>query len=249
MILIKSAEELKRMAEACRMVAEVLQALKKIVAIGQSTAEIERAAADEVAKRGGIPAFKGYKGYPSVLCTSVNNQVVHGIPGPRKLKEGDIISLDLGIYYKSFYGDAALTLPVGKVSEEAQKLMRVTEESLGLGIAAAQAGGRVSDIGAAVQGHVERAGFSAVRMFVGHGIGKSLHEEPQIPNYGPGGRGPRLEEGMTLAIEPMINAGRSDVRVLEDGWTAVTADGSLSAHFEHTVAVTREGPKVLTITD
>jgi methionyl aminopeptidase len=247
-VLIKSPEELERIAEACRIVAESLEALKGFVAEGLSTGEIERFADDIIARKGGEAAFKGYKGYPASICTSVNNQVVHGIPSGRRLKEGDIVSIDLGVYYKGFYGDAALTLPVGRISGEAQRLLRVTEEALFVGIEAARAGNRVSDISNAVQRHVESNGFSVVRAFVGHGIGKFLHEEPQIPNYGPPGRGPRLREGMTLAIEPMVNAGGPDVVVLGDGWTAVTVDGSLSAHFEHTVAVTDSSTRILTKT-
>lgn len=246
MILIKSEEEIKRIAEACRIVAETLDALKGFVAEGVSTKEIERFAEDLIKSKGGTPAFKGYKGFPASICTSVNNQVVHGIPSRVKLKSGDIVSIDLGVYYKGFYGDAAITLPVGKISGIAQKLLKVTEDALYIGVETAKVGNRVSDISNAIQRHVESNGFSVVRAFVGHGIGKLLHEEPQIPNFGPPGRGPRLREGMTLAIEPMVNTGGHDVVVLEDGWTAVTADGSLSAHFEHTVALTDGNVRVLT---
>jgi methionyl aminopeptidase len=245
-ILIKSEEEIKRIAEACRIVAETLDALKGFVAEGVSTKEIERFAEDLIKSKGGTPAFKGYKGFPASICTSVNNQVVHGIPSRVKLKSGDIVSIDLGVYYKGFYGDAAITLPVGKISGIAQKLLKVTEDALYIGVETAKVGNRVSDISNAIQRHVESNGFSVVRAFVGHGIGKLLHEEPQIPNFGPPGRGPRLREGMTLAIEPMVNTGGHDVVVLEDGWTAVTADGSLSAHFEHTVALTDGNVRVLT---
>jgi len=244
--LIKSEEEIKRIAEACRIVAETLDALKGFVAEGVSTKEIERFAEDLIKSKGGTPAFKGYKGFPASICTSVNNQVVHGIPSRVKLKSGDIVSIDLGVYYKGFYGDAAITLPVGKISGIAQKLLKVTEDALYIGVETAKVGNRVSDISNAIQRHVESNGFSVVRAFVGHGIGKLLHEEPQIPNFGPPGRGPRLREGMTLAIEPMVNTGGHDVVVLEDGWTAVTADGSLSAHFEHTVALTDGNVRVLT---
>ena len=195
---------------------------------------------------GAEPAFKGYRGYPATLCASVNEQVVHGIPSERTLIDGDIISLDMGVKSNGFYGDSAVTVPVGRVSAEVLKLLRVTQEALQKGIEQVRLGGRVSDIGHAVQHHVEANGFSVVREFVGHGIGSSLHEEPQIANYGEPGRGPRLAEGMVLAIEPMVNMGRPAVKVLSDGWTAVTRDGSLSAHFEHTVAVTRNGPLVLT---
>lgn len=246
MIVLKSRDEIERIAEACRIVAETIDALKGFVAEGLATKELERFAEGIIRERGGKAAFKGYRGFPGSICTSVNDQVVHGIPSGLRLKRGDIVSIDIGVFYKGYFGDAAITLPVGEVSEEADRLMRVTEESLYLGIEAARDGSRVSDISCAVQGHVEKNGFSVVRAFVGHGIGKELHEEPQVPNYGPCGRGARLREGMTLALEPMVNAGGSGVRVLEDGWTAVTKDGSLSAHFEHTVAVTVEGARVLT---
>jgi methionyl aminopeptidase len=196
---------------------------------------------------GAAPAFKGYHSYPATICASVNEQVVHGIPSRTKLVEGDILSIDMGAKLEGFYGDSAVTVPVGRVSPEAEKLLRVTEESLFRGIEAVKAGARVSDIGAAVQAHVEANGFSVVREFVGHGIGTSLHEEPQIANYGPAGRGPRLAEGMVLAIEPMVNIGKPAVKVLADGWTAVTRDASLSAHFEHTVVVTRDGCEILTM--
>jgi methionyl aminopeptidase len=245
-IVLKSKDEMERIAEACGIVAETLGALKGYVAEGLTTRELERFSEDIIIRRGGKAAFKGYRRYPASICVSVNDQVVHGIPSERRLRKGDIVSIDIGVFYKGYYGDAAITLPVGEVSEEARRLMRVTEEALWAGIEAVREGGRVSDISCAVQGHVERNGFSVVRAFVGHGIGRQLHEEPQVPNYGPCGRGARLREGMTLALEPMVNAGEPGVRVLEDGWTAVTADGSLSAHFEHTVALTGEGPRVLT---
>ncbi|GAB4390846.1 MAG: type I methionyl aminopeptidase [Thermodesulfovibrionales bacterium] len=246
MVLIKTREEMERIAGACRIVAETLEEVKGFVAEGVTTLEIERFAEEHITARGGTAAFKGYKGYPASICTSVNNQVVHGIPSGRKLRSGDIISIDLGVYYKGYYGDAAVTLPIGEIGEEAARLLAVTEAALYAGIEMARSGNRVSDISHAVQRHVESNGFSVVRAFVGHGIGKFLHEEPQIPNYGAPGRGPRLREGMTLAIEPMVNAGGPGVMVLEDGWTAVTADGSLSAHFEHTVAITGSSTKVLT---
>lgn len=248
MIIIKSEEELKRMGEACRIVAEVLDLLRGTVAVGISTLEIEKVAEDAVIKAGGVPAFKGYKGYPASLCASLNDQVVHGIPSALRLKDGDILSIDLGVLYQGYYGDAATTIPVGRISAGAEKLLAVTEESLYRGIDMAIVGNRVSDISHAIQTHVERSGFSVVREFVGHGIGASLHEEPQVPNFGQPGRGDRLKEGMTLAIEPMVNFGGYKIRVLRDGWTAVTADGSLSAHFEHTVAVTKNGACVLTRT-
>ncbi len=246
MILIKSAEEMAVMAQAGRICALAFEAVRGIIAPGISTKDIERFAHDLIREKGGRPAFLGYRGYPASICASVNDQVVHGIPSERKLREGDIISVDLGVDYDGFYGDAAMTFAVGRISEDAQKLMRVTEESLELGIGKAVAGGRLSDISHAIQSHVEASGLSVVRSFVGHGIGRSLHEEPQVPNFGPPGKGPRLLRGMALAIEPMVNAGSWKVRVLEDGWTAVTEDGSLSAHYEHTVIVDEGRPVVLT---
>ena len=234
------------MRAANALVAEVLADLATMVAPGVTTRDLDYAAEKLVRDGGAEPAFKGYRGYPSTLCASVNDQVVHGIPSHRALLEGDIISLDMGVKLNGFFGDSAITVPVGKVSEDASTLLRVTQESLEKGIAQVKLGGRVSDIGHAIQQHVEAHGFSVVREFVGHGIGAALHEEPQIANYGEPGRGPRLAEGMTLAIEPMVNIGRPAVKVLADGWTAVTKDGSLSAHFEHTVAVTKTGPLVLT---
>jgi methionyl aminopeptidase len=245
-IVLKSKDEIERIAEACRIVAEALEALKGFVAEGLTTKELEKFTEGIIREKGGKAAFKGYRGFPGSICTSVNDQVVHGIPSVLRLKEGDIVSVDIGVFYKGYFGDAAVTLPVGRVSKEADRLMRVTEEALYLGIDAARERGRVSDISCAIQGHVEKNGYSVVRTFVGHGIGKELHEEPQVPNYGSCGRGARLKEGMTLALEPMVNAGGSDVRVLDDGWTAVTKDGSLSAHFEHTVVVTGQGARVLT---
>ena len=211
-----------------------------------TTADLDEAAEKMVRAAGAEPAFKGYRGYPSTLCASVNEQVVHGIPSARALAEGDIISLDMGVKLNGFFGDSAITVPVGRVSEDVERLLKVTQLALDHAIDRVRVGGRVSDIGHAVQQFVEANGFSVVREFVGHGIGSSLHEDPQIANYGEPGRGPRLAEGMVLAIEPMVNMGRSAVKVLADGWTAVTRDGSLSAHFEHTVAVTKGGPHVLT---
>lgn len=246
MIILKSPEEIEKMARACRVVAETLKALEGMVKPGISTKEIERFVEKIMAVKGAIPAFKGYRNYPSSVCTSVNDQVVHGIPAELGLNEGDIISIDIGVYLDGFYGDAAVTLPVGKISPLAERLIRVTKAALSIGIERAKPGNRVSDISYAIQRHVESNGFSVVRAFVGHGIGRSLHEEPQVPNFGEPGHGPRLREGMTLAIEPMVNAGSYDVAVLDDGWTAVTADGSLSAHCEHTVAITRNGARILT---
>ena len=228
------------------LVADVLAELAGLVAPGVTTADLDAAAERLVRAAGAEPAFKGYRGYPATLCASVNEQVVHGIPSARALVEGDIISLDMGVKLNGFFGDSAVTVPVGRISDDASALLRVTRESLDKGIGQVRPGGRVSDIGHAIQAHVEAGGFSVVREFVGHGIGASLHEEPQIANYGEPGRGPRLAEGMVLAIEPMVNLGRAAVKVLGDGWTAVTRDGSLSAHFEHTVAVTKDGPLVLT---
>jgi methionyl aminopeptidase len=245
-IVCKSPTEIERMRAANALVADVLAELATMVAPGVSTLDLDLAAEKLVRAGGAEPAFKGYRGYPSTLCASVNEQVVHGIPSRRALVEGDIISLDMGVKLNGFYGDSAVTVPVGRVSDEAATLLRVTRESLEKGIEQVRLGGRISDIGHAIQKHVEAHGLSVVREFVGHGIGSALHEEPQIANYGEPGRGPRLAEGMTLAIEPMVNVGRPAVKVLADGWTAVTKDGSLSAHFEHTVAVTTSGPLVMT---
>ena len=247
MIVCKSASEIERMRAANMLVADVLHELETLVAPGVTTADLDGAAEKLVRAAGAEPAFKGYRGYPATLCASINEEVVHGIPSKKRaLGEGDIVSLDMGVKLNGFYGDSAVTVPVGRVSDGVLKLLKVTQEALELAIAQVRVGGRVSDIGHAVQRHVEANGFSVVREFVGHGIGSSLHEDPQIANYGEPGRGPRLAEGMVLAIEPMVNMGRSAVKVLADGWTAVTRDGSLSAHFEHTVAVTRDGPLVLT---
>jgi len=238
------------MREAGRLVGEVLTELAGHVAPGVTTADLDALAEDRITKAGATPAFKGYHGYPATICASINDEVIHGIPsGRRVLNEGDVLSIDVGAALGGYFGDSAMTLPVGRVSEQAATLLRVTEESLYKGIECARPGGRISDIGHAVQRHVEAYGLSVVREFVGHGIGQKMHEEPQVPNYGERGRGPRLAEGMVLAIEPMVNAGRASVKVRADGWTAVTADGSLSAHFEHTVAVTANGPWILTARD
>ncbi|UCD34243.1 MAG: type I methionyl aminopeptidase [Nitrospiraceae bacterium] len=246
MIVLKSDDEIKRMAETCRIVAEVLEGIKAQIVPGVTTGELDKAVESAIRSRGGRPAFKGYRGYPASVCTSVNEQVVHGIPGSVKLRLGDIISLDVGVQYRGFYGDAAITLPVGAVSTQAVKLLAVSERALEEGLEKCRAGNRLSDISAAIQRCVEAEGFSIVRSFVGHGIGRSLHEEPQIPNFGNPGEGPELVPGMTLAIEPMVNAGNWEVEILADGWTAVTKDRSLSAHFEHTVAVTKNGLNILT---
>lgn len=247
MIVCRSAAEIERLARVNALVARVLAELKAAVAPGVTTADLDALAEQRLREAGAEPAFKGYHGYPATICASVNEQVVHGIPSNRPLVEGDIVSIDMGAKLEGFYGDSAVTVPVGRVSPEAARLLEVTEAALYKGIEAVRPGGRVSDIGAAVQRHVEAHGFSVVREFVGHGIGTRLHEEPQIPNYGPAGRGPRLAEGMVLAIEPMVNVGKPGVKVLGDGWTAVTKDGSLSAHFEHTVVVTADGYRILTL--
>lgn len=247
MIIIKSQKEIVKIAESCRIVAEVLESLKSFVRDGLSTADIEGFVESQISKKNALPAFKGYRGYPSSVCLSVNDQVVHGIPSHHlKLKRGDVVSVDLGVLLNGFYGDAAITLSIGEVSPVAKKLLKVTEEALYIGISKAVVGNRVSDISSAIQQHVEANGFSVVRAFVGHGIGRLLHEDPQVPNFGVPGRGVRLREGMTIAIEPMVNVGSPDVRILDDGWTAVTLDGSLSAHFEHTIAITRNEPVILT---
>ena len=247
MIVCRSAAELEQMREAGRLVGEVLTELAAAVGPGVSTAELDAMAEKRIRQAGATPAFLGYHGYPATICASVNDEVIHGIPsGRRLLNEGDVISIDVGAALNGYYGDSAVTLPVGKISEDAATLLRVTEESLYKAIEAARPGNRVSDVGHAVQKHVEAYGFSVVREFVGHGIGQKMHEEPQVPNYGQPGHGPRLAEGMVLAIEPMVNAGAANVKVLADGWTAVTKDGSLSAHFEHTVAVTAGEPWILT---
>ncbi|HMU53691.1 MAG TPA: type I methionyl aminopeptidase [Nitrospira sp.] len=242
MIILKTPEEVALMAKASRVVAEALEVLKQAVKPGITTDELDRLAEAEIRARGAQPAFKGYRNYPKTLCASVNEQVVHGIPSKRVLKEGDIIGLDLGAIVEGFYGDSAVTVGVGQVDDKAARLVRVTEEALALGIEQAVVGNRLSDISHAVQRHVEAAGYSVVTEFVGHGIGRQLHEEPQVPNYGRPGQGPRLQHGMVLAIEPMVNMGGAAVRILDDRWTAVTVDGSLSAHFEHTIAVQPEGP-------
>ena len=247
MIVIRSKAELERMRAAGRLVGEVLTELSAHVAPGVTTADLDRVAEQLMLAAGGIPAFKGYHGYPSSICASINDEVIHGIPsGRRILREGDIISIDVGASLGGYFGDSAVTLPVGQVSEDAAALLRVTEEALFKGIEHVKSGARLYDISHAVQRHVEAHGFSVVREFVGHGIGQRMHEEPQVPNFGEPGRGPRLAEGMVLAIEPMVNAGKPAVRVLADGWTAVTRDKSLSAHFEHTVAVTAGEPWILT---
>lgn len=246
MIVLKSAEEIRRMKVAGQMVGEILALLREKVAPGVTTAELDRLAEKECRKRKARPAFKGYGGFPFSICSSPNEKVVHGFADDVPLQEGDILSIDFGVVFDGFFGDAAFTAPVGRIDPEKARLLESTRRSLDLAIAAAVVGGRLSDISHAVQAHVEKEGFSVVREFVGHGIGRQLHEAPQIPNFGPPGQGPRLKAGMTLAIEPMINAGKPGVRILSDGWTAVTVDGRPSAHFEHTVAITEDGPQILT---
>jgi methionyl aminopeptidase len=241
----KSWPELQKMHRACTIVVDTLGVLAQAAQPGVTTRELDRIARECIVKAGAKPAFLGYRGYPATLCISVNEEVVHGIPGPRQLKEGDIVGLDLGCIVDGFYGDSARTVCVGEVSEESARLVRVTEEALHAGIRACLPGKRVGDIGHAVQKHAEAHGYSVVREFVGHGIGTSLHEEPQVPNYGPAGRRERLVPGMCLAIEPMLNMGGPEVKVLDDGWTAVTVDRSRSAHFELSIAVTEQGPWIL----
>jgi methionyl aminopeptidase len=247
---LKSRQEIDQMRSAGAIVAEVLARLREVVAPGATTRDLDKIAEELTRKRGGTPAFKGYPGgdhaFSASLCASINDEVVHGIPGPRRLEEGDIIGLDFGVLLAGYYGDAAVTVGVGEISDKANYLMENTKKSLQEGIAQSQVGNRVGDVSHAVQQCAESAGLGVVREFVGHGIGRCLHEEPQIPNYGPPGKGRLLREGMVLAIEPMLNLGGAAVYVKEDGWTAVTLDGSLSAHFEHSVAVTVDGPRVLT---
>lgn len=246
-IIIKTPEEIALMREAGRIVASTLALLKTHIKPGVTTAELDAIAYDYCVKRGAIPSFKGYNGFPASICASINEEVVHGIPSPkRKLREGDIISIDFGVIYQGLQGDAAITVGVGTISALAAKLIKVTEEALYRGIQQARPKKHLGDISWAIQSYVEAQGFSVVRQYVGHGIGRSMHEDPQIPNFGPPGRGPVLRPGMVLALEPMVNAGTYRTRVKEDKWTVVTEDGSLSAHFEHTVAVTTSAPEILT---
>ena len=247
MIILKSPQEIAKIRAAGRIVAGAIEELKTRVRPGIKTKELDRIAEEFIQKRGGIPAFKGYRGYPNTLCISVNEEIIHGIPSDRVLEEGDIAGIDLGVLLDGYYGDAAVTLPAGTISSQAKRLMETTEAALYRAIDATVIGNRVSDIAHTIQSYVEDAGYSVVREFVGHGIGRSLHEDPPVPNFGEPGQGPQLREGMVLAIEPMVNAGGKDLFVRENGWTAVTKDRSLSAHFEHTVAVTRNGPLILTV--
>ncbi|NJC88190.1 MAG: type I methionyl aminopeptidase [Desulfuromonas sp.] len=246
MIVLKSAAELEKMRAAGRIVAEILSQLESLIKPGITSGELDRLAEKECLRQGAKPAFKGYGGFPCTLCASPNDRVVHGFPDNRPLLEGEILSIDFGVLYQGYYGDAAVTVPVGRIDAETTRLLETTRESLRQAILKAVPGGRLSDISHAVQSWVEPRGFSVVREFVGHGIGRQLHEAPQVPNFGAPGQGPRLKPGMTLAIEPMINAGSPGVKILEDGWTAVTQDGKRSAHFEHTVAITEHGPEILT---
>ncbi len=247
-ILIKTAAEIEKMRASGRILREVHNTIAPVVQPGATTMDLEQAALDRIASFGVQAAFKGYHGYPAALCTSINEEVVHGMPNVKRvLKEGDIVSIDCGVILEGFYSDAAVTYAVGAQTELTTRLLATTRASLDAAIAQAQVGGRLGDISAAVQEICEAEGFGVVRDFVGHGIGRNMHEDPQVPNFGPRGKGPRLKAGMVLAIEPMINAGKPEVRVLKDGWTAVTVDGSYSAHFEHTVAITKDGPQILTL--
>jgi methionyl aminopeptidase len=245
MIILKSRSEIEKMRRSNAIVAVILEELRKKIRPGVKTIELDRLSEELALKKGARPAFKGYRGYPYSLCTSVNSEVVHGMPSERDLREGDIVSLDFGILNDGYYGDAAVTVPVGEITPAAKRLLKVTEEALYRGIAEVKTGNRIGDISAAIQGHVEASGYSVVRDLVGHGIGKSLHEDPQVPNYGSSGRGIELKTGMVFAIEPMVNEGTYRVDILRDGWTVVTADGKLSAHFEHSVAITENGPVIL----
>jgi methionyl aminopeptidase len=246
LIIIKSLQEIELMRQAGRIVAGTLQELAGAVRPGITTIQLDTLARQYIQKSGARPAFLGYHGFPATICTSLNEEVVHGIPGLRRLKAGDIISIDVGVFYKGYYGDAAATFPVGEVSPLAKRLLEVTRESLYKGIEKAYPGNRLYDISAAIQTYVESRGFSVVRSYVGHGIGSEMHEEPQVPNFGLPGKGPLLEAGMVLAIEPMVNAGTWEVETLSDDWTVVTKDRNLSAHFEHTVAIMQDGPEILT---
>ncbi|MBP1153577.1 MULTISPECIES: type I methionyl aminopeptidase [unclassified Paenibacillus] len=247
MIICKSAAELELMREAGRIVADTHRMLQKAIQPDITTKELDQIAEDYIRSQGAIPSFKGYNGFPGSICASVNDELVHGIPGQRKLKDGDIISIDIGAQYKGYHGDSAWTYGVGTISDTARKLLEVTERSLFAGIAEAKPDVRLYTISNAIQKCIENEGFSVVREYVGHGIGTELHEEPQIPNYGPAGHGPRLKPGMVLAIEPMVNVGERYVRTLEDDWTVVTVDGKLCAHFEHTIAITPDGYEILTL--
>jgi methionyl aminopeptidase len=247
MVIIKSPREIEQLKRSNALVAEVFEKLRGMIEPGTTTKELDQVAEEYILLKGARPAFKGYRGFPATLCISINDEVVHGIPGQRRLEEGDIVSLDVGVNYIGYFGDAAITLPVGQVDPEAKKLLEVTEKALYVGIEKARVGNRLFDISFAIQNWVESHGFSVVRDFVGHGIGRDLHEEPQIPNFGAPHQGPRLETGMVFALEPMVNEGTYEVKVLSDGWTVVTADGKRSAHFEHTIAITDDGAEILSV--
>ena len=246
-IIIKSLREIERLKRSNAIVSGVFQELKRVIEPGITTQELDQVTEKIILSKGAIPAFKGYRGFPASLCVSINEEVVHGIPGQRKVKEGDIVSLDVGVNLNGYFGDGAITLPVGEVDREAKRLLEVTERALYVGIEKAKEGNRLFDISYAIQTWVEGHGFSVVRDYVGHGIGRDLHEEPQIPNFGTPHQGPRLEKGMVFALEPMVNEGTYDVKILSDGWTVVTADGKRSAHFEHTIAITEEGAEILSL--
>lgn len=246
-VTIKSRRELQAMERAGAIVGSTLTLLKTSVELGMTTGDLNRIADKHIRSHGAVPTFIGYQGFPAAICASVNEEIVHGIPGKRVLQEGDIVKMDVGATIDGFIGDAAISVAVGKVSDDAHKLMEATEASLYAGIAAAQPGNRIGDIGAAVQGYAEPLGYGVVRQFVGHGVGRFLHEDPQVPNYGESGKGLLLRPGMCICIEPMLNLGTHDTRILDDDWTVVTADGALSAHFEHTLAITQNGPKILTM--
>jgi methionyl aminopeptidase len=247
MIIIKSSREIEQLKRSNAIVAEVFEKLKGMIHPGVTTKELDEVAEEYILLKGARPAFKGYRGFPATLCISINEEVVHGIPSQRQLKEGDIVSLDVGVNFVGYFGDAAITLPVGEIDSEAKRLLEVTEKALSIGIEKAKIGNRLFDISFAIQRWVESHGFSVVRDFVGHGIGRDLHEEPQVPNFGAPHQGPRLEKGMVFALEPMVNEGTYEVRILSDGWTVVTADGKRSAHFEHTIAITEDGTEILSV--
>lgn len=248
-MIIYCEEEISTIRKSNQIVAKILTELGKIITPGVQTKELDEYAELRVKEMNAIPAFKDYRGYPASLCTSINEEIVHGIPSSRCLRDGDIISLDFGVLYEGYYGDAAVTYPVGEITPKAKKLIKTAEESFYKGMEQMKPGKRISDISFAIQSHVESQGFSVIRAFVGHGIGLSLHEEPQVPNFGSPGRGPKLKSGMVLAIEPMIAMGDWDVEILDDNWTAITRDRSLSAHYEHTVAITQKGPEILSLSD
>ena len=246
-MIIYCEEEISSIKKSNQIVAKILTELRRMIAPGVQTKKLDEYAEVRVKEMNAIPAFKGYRGYPASLCTSINEEIVHGIPSSRRLRDGDIISLDFGVLYEGYYGDAAVTYPVGEITPKVKKLIKAAEETFYKGVEQMKPGKRISDISFAIQSYVESQGFSVIRAFVGHGIGLSLHEEPQVPNFGLPGRGPKLKSGMVLAIEPMIAMGDWDVEILDDNWTAITRDGSLSAHYEHTVAITQKGPEILTL--